>query len=100
MACHSVLVRARACLVRLRDAVGKTLRRMAAELIGDLQRIYRRSNAADKGLAELVAATGTRLMDLHGIGPFGAARLLVQVGDISRFPIRAHFASWTEEARF
>jgi len=33
-------------------------------------------------------------MDLHGVGPSGAARLLVEVGDITRFPNRDHFASW------
>ena len=54
--------------------------------------------AADKELKELVAATGTSLMDLHGIGPSGAARLLVEVGDITRFPNRAHFASWNGTA--
>jgi hypothetical protein len=37
-------------------------------------------------------------MDLHGIGPSGAARLLVEVGDITRFPNRAHFASWNGTA--
>ncbi|WP_243709678.1 IS110 family transposase [Micromonospora sp. 15K316] len=37
-------------------------------------------------------------MDLHGIGPSGAARLLVEVGDITRFPNRAHFASWNATA--
>jgi hypothetical protein len=37
-------------------------------------------------------------MDLHGIGPSGAARLLVEVGDITRFPSRAHFASWNGTA--
>ncbi len=37
-------------------------------------------------------------MDLHGIGPSGAARLLVEVGDITRFPDRNHFASWTGAA--
>src|SRR4051794_21160249 len=37
-------------------------------------------------------------MDLHGIGPSGAARLLVEVGDITRFPDRNHFASWTGTA--
>ncbi|MFD1086324.1 transposase [Micromonospora andamanensis] len=26
------------------------------------------------------------LTSLHGIGPFGAAQLLVEVGDITRFP--------------
>jgi transposase len=37
-------------------------------------------------------------MDLHGIGPAGAARILVDVGDIARFPDRDHFASWTGTA--
>lgn len=84
--------------VRPRDVVGKARRRVAAELIADLERVYRRSKQADKELKELVAATGTTLMDLHGIGPSGAARLLVEVGDITRFPNRAHFASWNGTA--
>ena len=37
-------------------------------------------------------------MNLNGIGPSGAARLLVEVGDITRFPSNAHFASWTGTA--
>jgi transposase len=37
-------------------------------------------------------------MDLHGMGPSGAARLLVDVGDITRFATRAHFASWNGTA--
>ena len=74
--------------VRPRDAAGKARRRVAAELIADLERVYQRSKEADKELKELVAATGTTLMDLHGIGPSGAARLLVEVGDITRFPDR------------
>ena len=84
--------------VRPRDIAGKTRRRVAAELIGDLERIYQRKKAANKELKELVAETGTSLMDLHGIGPSGAARLLVEVGDITRFPDRAHFASWNGTA--
>jgi transposase len=55
--------------VRPRDAAGKARRRVAAELISDPERIYRRSKDADKQLKELVAATGTTLIDLHGIGP-------------------------------
>jgi transposase len=84
--------------VRPRDAAGKARRRVAAELITDLERVYARSRAADKELKELVAATGTHLMDLHGIGPCGAARLLVEIGDITRFPDRDHFASWNGTA--
>ncbi len=81
--------------VRPRDAVGKTRRRLAAELVGDLEQIYARKEAADKELTELVKATGTGLLDLHGVGPSGAAQLLVEAGDIIRFPDRNHFASWT-----
>ena len=84
--------------VRPRDVVGEARRRVAAELIADLERVYARKKAADKELKELLAATGTSLMDLHGIGPSGAARLLVEVGDITRFPNREHFASWNGTA--
>src|SRR5829696_4221735 len=35
---------------------------------------------------------------LNGIGPSGAARLLGDIGDVSRFPTKAHFASWTGTA--
>jgi transposase len=74
--------------------VGKTRRPVAAEMIGDLENIYARSKAADKGLTALIATTATTLQSLHGIGPSGTPRLLVEVGDISRFPTKAHFASW------
>ena len=84
--------------VRPRDAAGKARRRVAAELIGDLERVYRRQKAADKELKALVEATGSSLMTLPGIGPQGAARLLVEVGDVTRFPTAAHFASWTGTA--
>ena len=45
-----------------------------------------------------VAASGSHLRDIHGIGPAGAARILADVGDIARFLNRAHFASWTGTA--
>jgi transposase len=84
--------------VRPRDDAGKTRRRVAAELIADLERIYARKKAANKELTELLATTDTSLLDLPGIGPSGAARLLVEVGDITRFPNKAHFASWNGTA--
>jgi transposase len=84
--------------VRPRDVVGKTRKRVAAELVADLERLYLRKKAANKELLDLVRATGTGLLGLHGIGPSGAARLLVEVGDVTRFPDRNHFASWTGTA--
>lgn len=65
------------------------------ELMVDLERAYARKKAANE---ELVRQTGTGLLALHGIGPSGAARLLVEVGDITRFPTKSHFAYWTGTA--
>jgi len=64
----------------------------------DLERLYARKKAANKELVDLVKQTRTGLLDLHGIGPSGAARLLVEVGDVTRFPTKGHFASWTGTA--
>jgi hypothetical protein len=49
-------------------------------------------------LAAAVTAHGSHLMDPPGIGRAGAARILADVGDITRFPTKAHFASWTGTA--
>ena len=84
--------------VRPRDVVGKTRRKLAAELIVELDGIDRKIKVATKELRELVAATGSTLLELNGIGPSGAARLLGDIGDISRFPARGHFASWNGTA--
>jgi transposase len=84
--------------VRPRDAAGKTRRRMAAEELDDLHRLDAKLKAAKAELKAAVAATGSHLMDIHGIGPAGAARILADVGDITRFPDRNHFASWTGTA--
>ena len=45
-----------------------------------------------------MSATGTGLLDIYGIGPVGAARILGDVGSVTRFPSKAHFASWTGTA--
>ena len=84
--------------MRLRDLVGKTRKRVAMELVVDLERIYARKKSANKELLALLAEVDTTLLGLHGIGPSGAARLLAEVGDITHFPDRAYFASWTGTA--
>jgi transposase len=81
-----------------RDLVGKTRRRLAVELIAELEGIDKKIKTLKKELKELVIARGSTLMDLHGIGPSGAARLLSDVGDIRRFADRDRFASWNGTA--
>jgi transposase len=91
---------ARALLVAVpaRDVVTETRRQLAADLVNELEVIDTRIKTAKKQLAVLVAETGSGLMQLNGIGPSGAARLLGDIGDVSRFPTKAHFASWNGTA--
>ncbi len=84
--------------VKPRTLVGKTMRRMATEEIEDLVAVDAKLKAIKKELRIAVVARGSHLMDLHGIGPAGAARILSDVGDVARFPDRNHFASWTGTA--
>ena len=84
--------------VRPRDLAGKTRRRMAAEELDDLHRLDAKLKAMKAELKAAVQATGSHLMDIHGIGPASAARILADAGDIARFPDRGHFASWTGTA--
>ncbi len=84
--------------VRPRDPAGRTRRRMAAEELADLQRLDVTLKAMKAELKTAVQATGSHLMDIHGIGPASAARILADVGDVTRFPNRSHFASWTGTA--
>ena len=84
--------------VRPRDLPGKTRRRMAAEELADIERLDAKLKAMKAELKAAVLACGSHLMDIHGIGPAGAARILADVGDVARFPNRGHFASWTGTA--
>jgi transposase len=54
--------------------------------------------ALAKELKTMVIAGGSTLMDLPGVGPVVAARILADVGDVARFADRNRFASWTGTA--
>jgi len=84
--------------VRPRDLAGKTRRRIATEELADLIGIEAKIKKATAELKSLVLARGSRLMDIHGVGPVVAARILADVGDVTRFADRNRFASWTGTA--
>ena len=84
--------------VRPRDICGKTRRRMAAEEIADLVAVDAKLKKIKAELKAAVTARGSHLMDIYGIGPAGAARVLADVGDVARFADRNRFASWTGTA--
>ena len=84
--------------VRPRDLAGKTRRRLAAEQLAELVMIEKKIKASTKELKAMVLARGSTLMELHGVGPVVAARILADVGDVARFANRNRFASWTGTA--
>jgi transposase len=84
--------------VRPRDIAGKTRRRMAADQLADLVAVDAKLKKIKTELKTAVTARGSTLMDVYGIGPGGAARILADVGDIARFADRNRFASWTGTA--
>ena len=84
--------------VRPRDIAGRTRRRMAAEQITDLVAVDAKLKKIKAELKAMVVARGSTLLDIHGVGPAGAARILADAGDIARFTNRNRFASWTGTA--
>jgi transposase len=62
--------------VRPRDVAGKTRRSIAAEELAELVAVDAKIKKATAELKVMVLARGSHLMDLHGVGPVVAARVL------------------------
>ena len=90
--------RAMLATVRPRDIAGKTRRRIAAEELAELVAVEAKIKKSTAELKTLVVARDSKLMDIRGVGPVVAARVLADVGDIARFADRNRFASWTGTA--
>lgn len=46
----------------------------------------------------MLAEHPTTLLEINGVGPINAAKILAETGDVRRFPSRHHFASYTGTA--
>jgi transposase len=84
--------------VRPGTAVETERKRLALDLVGDIRRLDRDIVAVKQRIAEAVAASGTTLLEIHGVGPIVAAIVLGHVGDARRFPTRDRFASYNGTA--
>jgi transposase len=54
----------------------------------------RRIAELDERIAVEVEASGTTLTEVFGVGPILAAKIVGIVGNVGRFPSKAHFASY------
>jgi transposase len=91
---------AAALLRRIRPAtvVDAQRKRIARELLADVRRLDRQVAAATSAVRTSVAASGTTLTQIYGVGPVLAAKILGHTGDVARFPGRDHYASYTGAA--
>jgi transposase len=73
-------------------------RRLASEVLRDVRTLDRKIADLNGRIEAEVEASGTTLTEIFGIGPILAARIIGTVGDVGRFPTKAHFASYSGTA--
>jgi transposase len=78
--------------VRPHGAAGVERKRLALELVADVRRLDRAIATTKRRVSDAVTASGTSLLELHGVGPIVAGFILGHAGDPARFPTPARFA--------
>jgi len=79
-------------------ASARLRRRLASEILRDVRTLDRKIADLNWRIEAEVEASGTTLTEIFGIGPILAARIIGTVGDVGRFPTKAHFASYSGTA--
>ncbi|MGH9287951.1 MAG: IS110 family transposase [Acidimicrobiales bacterium] len=80
------------------SAVAAARVELAEELLDDLRRVDRQIAESKKRLEQVVAASGTTVIDIFGVGPVVTATVIGVTGDIGRFPSRDRFAAFNGTA--
>jgi transposase len=73
-------------------------RRLASEILRDVRMLDNKIAGLSGRIEAEVKACGTTLTQIFGVGPILAARIMGTVGDVGRFPTKAHFASYSGTA--
>ena len=85
--------------MRSRGGASDRLRRgLASEILRDVRTLDRKIADLGGRIEAEVEASGTTLTQIFGVGPILAATILGTVGDVGRFPTKAHFASYSGTA--
>jgi transposase len=71
---------------------------IAAELVTDCRRLTERINALDGRIRRLVTAQAPHLLAIPGCGVLGAAAIIGETADATRFPSKAAFARFNGTA--
>jgi transposase len=71
---------------------------LASEVLRDVRTLDRKIADLSERIEDEIEASGTALVEIFGIGPILAARIIGAVGNVARFPNKAHFASYAGTA--
>jgi transposase len=81
-------IRSRGC------ASARLRRRLAYEILRDVRTLDRKIADLSGRIEAEIEVSGTTLTQIFGVGPILAATILGTVGNVTRFPTKAHFASY------
>jgi transposase len=84
--------------IRPKGTSARLRRRLASEVLRDVRTLDRKIVDLNTRLEAEVDASGSTLTEIFGVGPILAATILGTVGDVGRFPTKAHFASYSGTA--
>jgi transposase len=71
---------------------------LACDYVVDLLKVDDQIRQTNKHIAAAVKASGTTMTRIFGVGPYVAATVKGEVGDVSRFKSRDHFAAYNGTA--
>jgi transposase len=79
-------------------ASARLRRRLASEVLRDVRTLDGKIADLERRIEAEVEASGTTLTQIFGVGPILAATIIGAVGDVTRFPTKGHFASYSGTA--
>ncbi|MET9019217.1 IS110 family transposase [Actinopolymorpha sp. NPDC004070] len=80
--------------VRRPRGVRATRRALAVELVAEVRHLDKKITAAAGRLSDALEQVEPSLLNVPGVGPILAARIIGRVGSLARFPSADHFASY------
>jgi transposase len=84
--------------IRPQGASARLRRRLVSEILRDIRTLERKIANLNKQIEAEVEASGTSLTEIFGMGCILAAKIMGTVGNVRRFPTKAHFASYSGTA--
>jgi transposase len=84
--------------IRPQGSSARLRRRLASEILRDIRTLDRKIADLNERIEAEVEASGTTLTEIFGVGAILAAKIIGTVGNVARFPTKAHFASYSGTA--